>query len=83
MNTNRREWLKTTSTVLAGLGFTPHLLATEKRKIHGGCHKPLMTDDEIKELMLGEGFVFKNVAVNPIPVKKMRNPYCLYRFVKQ
>lgn len=31
MNTNRREWLKTTSTVLAGLGFTPHLLATEKR----------------------------------------------------
>jgi ubiquinone/menaquinone biosynthesis C-methylase UbiE len=59
------------------------LMATEKRKIHGGCHKPLMTDEEIKKLMLAEGFVFKNVAVNPIPVKKMKNPYCLYRFVKQ
>ena len=58
------------------------LMATEKRKIHGGCNKPLMTDDEIKKMMLAEGFEFKNVAINPLPVKKMKNPYCLYRFVK-
>lgn len=59
------------------------VMATEKRKIHGGCKKPLMSDDEIKHLMLAQGFAFKNVAVNPIPVKKMKNPYCLYRFVKK
>lgn len=59
------------------------LLATEKRKIHSGCHKPLMTDEEIKKLMQDAGFEFKNVAINPIPVKKIRNPYCLYRFVKK
>ena len=59
------------------------LLATEKRKIHGGCNEPLMTDAEIKKLMQDEGFVFKNVAVNPMAVKKIRNPYCFYRFVKQ
>jgi ubiquinone/menaquinone biosynthesis C-methylase UbiE len=59
------------------------LLATEKRKIHQGCKMPLMTDDEIKKLMSDEGFEFKNVAVNPLAVKKMKNPYCLYRFVKK
>ena len=59
------------------------LTATEKHKIHQGCNKPLMTELEIKKLMLDAGLVFKNVAVNPIPVKKIRNPYCLFRFVKQ
>ncbi len=58
------------------------LMATEKHKIHQGCHKPLMTEAEIKKLMQDEGFAFKNVAVNPLPVKKIRNPYCLFRFVK-
>ena len=59
------------------------LMATEKRKIHTGCHKPLMTEDEIKKLMDAGGFEFKNEAINPIPVKKMKNPYCLFRFVKR
>jgi ubiquinone/menaquinone biosynthesis C-methylase UbiE len=59
------------------------LMATEKRKIHQGCNKPLMTDEEIKKLMDAEGFAFKNVIINPIPVKKIRNPYCLFRFVKK
>jgi ubiquinone/menaquinone biosynthesis C-methylase UbiE len=59
------------------------LLPTEKRKIHGGCNEPLMTEEEIKVLMNNLGFDFKNVAVNPLAVKKIRNPYCLFRFVKR
>ena len=59
------------------------LMATEKHKIHQGCNKPLMTEEEIKKLMLDAGFVFINMVVNPIPAKKIRNPYCLFRFVKQ
>jgi ubiquinone/menaquinone biosynthesis C-methylase UbiE len=59
------------------------LMATEKRKIHTGCNKPLMSDDEIKKLMDAAGFDFKNVAINPVPIKKMKNPYCLFRFIKQ
>lgn len=59
------------------------LLATEKNKIHGGCHQPLMSDSEIKKLMGAAGFDFTNMITNPIPVKKMKNPYCLYRFVKR
>jgi ubiquinone/menaquinone biosynthesis C-methylase UbiE len=59
------------------------LMVTEKRTIHKGCNKPLMTEDEIKKLMQDAGFVFKNAAINPIPNKKIKNPYCLYRFVKQ
>ena len=59
------------------------LMATEKNKMHTGCHKPLMTEDEIKRLMEAGGFEFKNVIINPIPVKKMRNPYYLFRFVKR
>jgi ubiquinone/menaquinone biosynthesis C-methylase UbiE len=59
------------------------VLATEKNKVHGGCRYPLMSDDEIKKLMDGAGFDFKNMITNPIPVKKIRNPYCLYRFIKR
>lgn len=59
------------------------LMATEKRKIHAGCHKPLMTGTEIKRIILDAGLVFINEAVNPLPVKKMRNPYILFRFVKK
>lgn len=59
------------------------LLATEKYKIHRGCNKPLMSDEEMKNLMQAAGFDFKNVIINPIPVKKMKNPYCLYRFIKR
>ena len=59
------------------------LMATEKHKIHQGCNKPLMTEEEIKKLMLDAGFVFRNMVVNPLAFKKIRNPYCLFRFVKQ
>ena len=59
------------------------LMATEKNKIHQGCKKPLMTDEEIKKLMLDSGFTLKNMAVNPWVVKKIRNPLCMFRFVKQ
>lgn len=59
------------------------VIATEKNKIHGGCKYPLMTEDEIKSLMYAGGFDFKNMVINPIPVKKRKNPYCLYRFIKQ
>jgi len=58
------------------------LMATEKHTIHQGCRAPLMTEAEIKKLMLDAGFVFANMVTNPLPVKKMRNPYCLFRFVK-
>lgn len=59
------------------------LMATEKRTIHQGCKKPLMTEEEIKNLMQDAGFAFKNKVINPIPAKKIRSPYCLFRFVKQ
>jgi len=58
------------------------LMASEKNKIHGGCKYPLMTEAALKKLMQDAGFLFKNVAVNPIPAKKIRNPYCLFRFIK-
>jgi ubiquinone/menaquinone biosynthesis C-methylase UbiE len=58
------------------------LMATERRKMHGGCHEPLMSEDEMKNLMTASGFRFKDMALNPLAVKKIRNPYCLYRFVK-
>ena len=58
------------------------LMATEKHKIHQGCKKPLMTEAEIKNLMQGEGFAFKNILINPWPIKKIINPYCLFRFTK-
>ncbi len=32
MNTNRREWLKTTTAVLAGMGLAPQLLAAETKR---------------------------------------------------
>lgn len=35
MNTNRREWLKTTTTVLAGMGIVPQLNATGKNYLPG------------------------------------------------
>jgi ubiquinone/menaquinone biosynthesis C-methylase UbiE len=77
--------IKQMSAVLQSGGeiIIAELLATEKRKIHGGCHEPLMTDDEIKKLMDAAGFDFKNMVTNPLPVKKMKNPYCLYRFIKR
>ena len=59
------------------------VMATGKRTIHQGCKKPLMTEEEIKNLMQDAGFAFKNKVINPIPAKKIRNPYCLFRFVKQ
>jgi ubiquinone/menaquinone biosynthesis C-methylase UbiE len=59
------------------------LMATEKHTIHQGCNKPLMTEEELKNLLQHEGFAVKNIAINPIPVKKRRNPYYLFRFVKQ
>jgi predicted methyltransferase len=59
------------------------LMATEKRTIHTGCNKPLMTESELKDLMNAGGFDFKNVAINPLVVKKIKNPYCLFRFVKR
>jgi ubiquinone/menaquinone biosynthesis C-methylase UbiE len=77
--------IKQMSAVLQSGGeiIIAELLATEKHTIHRGCNAPLMTDDEIKKLMDAAGFDFKNVVINPIPVKKMKNPYCLYRFIKR
>jgi ubiquinone/menaquinone biosynthesis C-methylase UbiE len=77
--------IKQMSAVLQSGGeiIIAELLATEKNKIHGGCKDPLMSDDEIKNLMDAAGFDFKNAIINPIPVKKMKNPYCLYRFIKR
>lgn len=59
------------------------LMATEKRKIHTGCNQPLMTDNELVDLMNAGGFVYKNVAINPLAVKKIKNPYYLFRFTKR
>jgi ubiquinone/menaquinone biosynthesis C-methylase UbiE len=58
------------------------LMPTGKNKIHKGCNYPLMSEEEIKKLMEAAGFDFKNMVINPIPAKKIRNPYCLYRFIK-
>lgn len=82
---DKADIIKQMSAVLQSGGeiIIAELLATEKRKIHTGCHKPLMNDDEIKKLMAASGFEFKNVIINPLQVKKMKNPYCLYRFVKR
>jgi SAM-dependent methyltransferase len=59
------------------------LMATEKRKIHTGCNKPLVTESELKDLMNAGGFDLKNVAINPLAVKKIKNPYYLFRFIKR
>lgn len=59
------------------------LLATEKKKMHNGCNKPLMSDEEMKTLMAAAGFDFIDVAINPLAVKKIKNPYYLYRFMKR
>jgi ubiquinone/menaquinone biosynthesis C-methylase UbiE len=99
MNSKRKLWMfntlheipdkpgiiKQMSAVLQTGGeiIVAEVLATEKNKTHGGCHYPLMSDEEIKKLMDAAGFELKNMITNPIPVKKMRNPYCLYRFIKR
>lgn len=59
------------------------LMPTEKRKIHGGCHQPLMGEEEIKSLAAAAGLQFSEVAINPLAVKKIKNPYYVFRFVKQ
>lgn len=59
------------------------LMATDKEKIHKGCNKPLMAEAEMKELLAAGGFDFKNMALNPLAVKKVKNPYYLFRFVKR
>ena len=59
------------------------LMATEKHTIHKGCNAPLMSEAEVKKIMVDAGFVFKDMIINPTPVKKMKNPYYLFRFVKQ
>jgi ubiquinone/menaquinone biosynthesis C-methylase UbiE len=58
------------------------LMATKKNTIHQGCKDPLLNEEEIKRLMQDAGFTFKNMITNPLAVKKIRNPYCLFRFVK-
>lgn len=59
------------------------LMATDKKKVHNGCNKPLMTEAEMKELMNSGGFDFKDVAINTLAVKKVKNPYYLFRFIKR
>lgn len=82
---DKPDMIKQMSAVLQTGGeiIIAELMATEKHTIHQGCKAPLMTDDEIKKLMDAAGFDFKNVVINPIPVKKRNNPYCLYRFIKR
>lgn len=77
--------IKQISAVLQAGGeiIIAEVLATEKNRTHVGCHYPLMSDGELKKLMDAAGFEFRNIITNPIPVKKMRNPYCLYRFIKR
>lgn len=59
------------------------LMATEKHTIHKGCNAPLMSEAEVKKIMVDADFVFKDMIINPTPVKKLKNPYYLFRFVKQ
>lgn len=82
---DKANMIKQMSAVLQTGGeiIIAELMATEKHKIHQGCKKRLMTEEELKKLMQDAGFAFKNVVVNPIPVTKMKNPYCLFRFIKQ
>ena len=58
------------------------LLATEKYSTHGGCHMPLMTKNEIDTIATLIGFVFKEELINPVEVKKMKNPILMTRYIK-
>jgi ubiquinone/menaquinone biosynthesis C-methylase UbiE len=59
------------------------VIATEKHPVHGGCHKPLLSRNEIEMITAANGFSFKEDFINPVNVKKMKNPMHMIRYIKK
>ena len=81
---NKQKMIQDIYNILAPGGeiVIMELLATEKYSIHGGCHKPLMTKNEIDSIAKNTGFNFKEEVLNPVEVKKIRNPILMIRYTK-
>jgi len=58
------------------------LLSRPKHTIHGGCHQPLMNENEIKTLFEQNGFRQADTLLNSNQPKKIINPEYLVRFIK-
>ena len=58
------------------------VLSSPGHTIHGGCHKPLLREDEIVSLFERNGFTKKEMMTNPGNVKKPREPVVMIRFLK-
>lgn len=58
------------------------LMATERNPIHKGCKKKLMSKEEIVELFAAAGINYKDEYLRPESVGKKKNPYYLFRFIK-
>lgn len=58
------------------------LLSRPKHLLHGGCHQPLLDEDELKILLERNGFKQTDNILNPNHPKKIVNPLYLVRFVK-
>jgi len=58
------------------------LVSRPKHTIHGGCHQPLLDEQEIKILFEQNGFTQTDTLSNPDKVKKIINPVYMVRFIK-
>ena len=59
------------------------MLATEKITIHGGCHKPLMSADEIIKLFAGYGFKLSaKENLQAVQKQKDKHPFYFFRLTK-
>ena len=59
------------------------LLATAEQKIHKGCKKMLLSEEEIKNIFVNAGLQFKESANIQIAKQKDKEPYCFFRFIKE
>jgi len=59
------------------------VMATKKHPIHGGCKMPLMSRAEIEKITTENGVLFKEEIINPVAVKKMKNPMYMIRYIKK
>ena len=58
------------------------LMATKKHSVHRVCKNPLLTKDMIDKIATKNGFTFKDEFINPVTVRKMRNPMYMFRYIK-
>lgn len=59
------------------------LLATAKQKIHNGCKKRLLSEEEVKNIFVNAGLHFKESANMQVRKQKDKHPYCFFRFIKE